>query len=80
MYLKKLWYDEELSNETIKSYMANSTKLINIDEANVIVLYTNHHKGKNYITGPNMNYNKYAWILVEDSETGEWCIVDSGLD
>ena len=80
LYLKRLWYDEEESNRAVTSYMTTGSGAENVvDEANVIVLFTDYHTGMNYITGPNMDYEKFGWILVRDSETGEWRIVGSGL-
>lgn len=80
--LKELWYDEEKSNHFIEIYFKNQNgELSNVKPENAIVLLSNFdvadpvaHSGLE----PNSTYHDWNWILVRDSKTSNWKLVDWG--
>ena len=80
--LTKLWYDEEISNALIESYMTGGTVLFNgINKNNVIVLLPNSMRflRRDGSLNPNSTYNNWIWILIRDSGKDEWRVDDWGL-
>ncbi len=68
--LKKLWYDEKVSNA---EYGA--------DNVNGIVILSNFHVDANGGDGsfnPNSDYTDWKWLLVRDGKTDEWVMKDWG--
>ena len=68
--LQKLWYDEEVSNAEY-----------GVDNVDGIVILSNFHvdaSGGDGSFNPNFDYTEWKWLLVRDSITEEWIIVDWG--
>ncbi|HML37772.1 MAG TPA: M56 family metallopeptidase [Bacillota bacterium] len=80
--LTKLWYDEEKSNNQIKSYMTGGRGSVNgVSEGNVIVVYSDFSvdsSGGDGSLNPNSTYTDWCWILIRDSGKGEWKVDDWG--
>ncbi|WP_345788634.1 DUF4829 domain-containing protein [Desulfitobacterium chlororespirans] len=81
-YLLKLWYDEKESNSEFVTYMSFGKGSVNgVKKENVIVLFSNFYVGGTGGKGslnPYSLYNDRNWILIRDSESGNWRIDDSG--
>lgn len=80
--LTKLWYDEEISNAQIESYMTGGRGSFNgINKNNVIVLLSEFNvdsSGGDGSLNPNSTYNNWIWILIRDSGKDEWRVDDWG--
>lgn len=80
--LTKLWYDEEISNAQVESYMTSGRGSFNgINKNNVIVLLSEFNvdsSGGDGSLNPNSTYNNWMWILIRDSDKGEWRVDDWG--
>ena len=80
--MTELWYSEKDSNEKVESYLkygGGSGK--GIKKENVIVLLSNfdvNSSGANEGFNPNSTYTDWNWILVRDSKTDKWQVVDWG--
>ena len=74
--LTRLWYDEEISNAQIESYMTGGHGSSNgINKDNVLVLLSEFNvdsSGGDGSLNPNSTYNNWMWILIRDSGKGEW--------
>lgn len=82
--LTRLWYDEEQSNNLIKSYLKyGKGKGNGVKVENVIVLlssFTVDSSGGDGSLRPNSTYSNWHWTLIRDSKTGTWKVDGSGLD
>lgn len=80
--LTQLWYDEEKSNHVVEIYFKNrSGELSTVKAENAIVLLSNFNvadPGSNSGLEPNSTYSDWNWILVRDSKTSNWKVVDWG--
>jgi hypothetical protein len=80
--LIRLWYDEEKSIYEIKSYMKTGRGAKNgVLEQNVIILFSDFLTSKSSRSdgfNPGYNYTNWMWILVRNTETGEWKVDDWG--
>jgi len=71
--LLKLWYDEEKSNSQIGRYVNDG-----VEEANVIIIFSDYKTDSTHITGPNQTFNNWMSILIRNNPNDEWRIDDSG--
>ena len=74
--LIEMWYDEAKSDEAITRYTT-----VRDNAENVMVLFSDFEvddSGVNPVLTPGTTYTDYMWIMVRDSETGEWTVVDRG--
>lgn len=78
--LTDIWYDESQSNLRIQNYIKNH---VDVDAENAIVLLSNFKvddSGKDGSFEPNSIYTDWCWILVRESKTDNWKVVDWGYD
>ena len=80
--LTDLWYDEDKSNALVEDYLkyGGGSKNGSTSE-NVIILMSNFDVGPSGADGsfsPNSTSSNWQWILVRDSKTSKWNVVDWG--
>jgi hypothetical protein len=82
--LKRLWYDEEQSNNHIKAYLKyGKGKGNGVKAENVIVLLSSFavdSSGGDESLRPNSTYSNWNWTLIRDSKTGNWQVDCWGFD
>lgn len=80
--LKKLWYDEEVSDEEAVNYLETGKGTgSEIEVENVIVILSEFDvddSGDDGSFEPNKTYEDWQFVLIRDSETSNWVIDDSG--
>jgi len=79
--LVNLWYDEATSNKKIESYLiSGGGRDKNIGEENIIIFLSNFNTGSRAEMTMNQNstYSHWQWILIRDSEAGEWTVAAFG--
>lgn len=80
--LTNLWYDEEHSDSFIKGYLRGGKGSLNGATAeNTIVLLSSFKvdaSGGDGSLNPNSTYEGWNWILIRESESGEWKVDDWG--
>ena len=77
-----LWYSEKDSIKTIEGYLNSGGGSANgIKKENVVVLFSNFNVDSSGIKNgfnPNSTYTNWNWILVRNSITNNWRVVDWG--
>jgi len=80
--LIRLWYDEDLSNRFIESYMTSGRGRVNgVVRENVIVLLSDFKvdsSGGDGSFNPNSTYYNWMWVLIRDAENDSWRVDDWG--
>lgn len=80
--LRKLTYDEETSGKLAAGYISHGKGQLNGAKfENVLVLLSEFDvddSGDNPVLNQGSTYTDFQWILVRESETGEWFIDDWG--
>ena len=77
--LKRLWYDEEQSNQRIGEYWKYMDGLVH--EENIIIFFSDFYvdsSGKNPTLTPESTYTDWCWILIRDSDGDKWIVHDWG--
>ena len=80
--MTELWYSEKDSIKTIEGYLnsgGGSGK--SIKKENIVVLFSNFtvdSSGADHGFNPNSTYTDWDWILVRNSLTNNWRVVDWG--
>lgn len=80
--LLELTYDEEFCKREVESYMNNGKGSSNgVKTENVLILKSSFDsvrpKGDSGLT-TGITYNGWIWILIRDSENGNWMVDDWG--
>ena len=80
--LRKLWYDEAVSNSEIEDYLLYGKGSINdIKKENIIILLSDFYVDSSGGDGsfePNSTYENWMWILIREKNTANWVIDDWG--
>ena len=80
--MTELWYSEKDSIKTIEGYLnSGGGSERGIKKENVVVLFSNFNvdsSGANNGFNPNSTYTDWNWILVRNSITNNWRVVDWG--
>ena len=83
--LKRLWYDEVRSDEIIQRDISsngrNTIKNSRAEPENIMILFSNFKTSKSSVAigaNPNAEYADWMWILIKESESDEWNVVDWG--
>ena len=83
--LKRLWYDEEMSDSIIERDIAssgeNTIKNSGAGPENVIILFSDFYvdsSGGDGSFNPDSTYTDWIWILIRDNENGKWSVDDWG--
>ncbi len=80
--MTELWYSEKDSIKTIEGYLrSGGGSESGIKKENVVVLFSNFNvdsSGANNGFNPNSTYTDWNWILVRNSITNNWRVVDWG--
>lgn len=78
--MTKIYYDEEKSNQFVKSYKENGRGQENeVKAENIIVLLTNFDvEGNNPVLNAGSTYEDYNWILIREDNNSKWKIDDQG--
>jgi hypothetical protein len=80
--LKRLWYNEAISNEEIDNYMLyGHGSQNNLKQGNVIILLSDFYVNSTCGDGslkPNSMYTDWKWVLIRTHNTNKWKIDDWG--
>jgi len=80
--LLTLTYDEEYDDNMVDGYMGAGNGAVNgVERENVIALYSDFTVGASGADSglnPNSTCTGWVWILIRDSETGDWVLDDWG--
>lgn len=80
--LTDLWYDENKSNTYVEDYLKYGDGTENgSTKENAIVLMSNFNVdslGGDGSFEPNSTTDDYQWVLIRDSKTSKWEVIESG--
>ena len=80
--MTELWYSEIDSNEVIEQYLnSGGGSETDFKKENIIVLFSNFNvdsSGAEEGFEPNSTYTDWNWILVRNSITNNWRVIDWG--
>lgn len=78
--LKKIWYDEELSDQDVTFYMKyGQGREGGVERENVIVIHSAFYAGEDADASMGVGlYPDWKWYLIRDGKTSEWCVTDWG--
>ena len=83
--LKKIWYDEELSDRNIQMDISsgggNTIKNSGAEPKNIIILFSDFYVdsfGGDGSFNPDYTYTDWNWILIRNSENDKWKVYDWG--